>query len=91
MADDTFEGKTQAEWLALRSKADKPIGFFPFPETEIQRALLWFEEKDKKARIEIEERRFQTQLNETRRQGSATRRIAWFALHWRLIGLTVDV
>lgn len=77
MSDKIFEGKTHAEWLALRGKGGL-IGCPP--EKDIQRALLWFDNEDKKARHEIEESRFQTQLAESRRQGALTRLIAWLAL-----------
>ena len=79
MADSTFEGRTRAGWLALKGKA--AIGV-PTPETpeKIEMALLHFAAEDGKARHETEERRFQTQLTETQRQGSRTRLISWIAL-----------
>ena len=41
---------------------------------------MWFDAEEKKARFEAEERRFQTQLDETKRHGLLTRRIAGLAL-----------
>jgi hypothetical protein len=77
MTEKTFEGKTRADWLALRGKG----GMLGCPEEkDINRALLWFEEDDKKTTAEREDRRFQVRLDESRRQSSASRRIAWLAL-----------
>jgi hypothetical protein len=77
MTEKTFEGKTRAEWLSFQGKGGK-LGCPT--EVDIHRAMLWFQAEDKKAQIEIEERRFQTQLDEAKRQGLLTRRVAWLAL-----------
>src|SRR6266436_6610483 len=88
MNDETVEGKTRAEWIALRGKGD---GYYGPPEKDIQRAILWFEEKDKKNSAEKEDRRFQAQLDESRRQGSLTRRIASGAVAVSVIGVLVHI
>ena len=54
-------------------------------------ARLDLEAQEKKARHETEERRFQTQLSEARRQGSLTRRISWIALGVSAGALAVSV
>jgi hypothetical protein len=77
MSEKTYKGHTQAEWLAWHGKGGK-LGCPS--EQEIHEADLYFAEQEKLARQEIEERRFQTQLDETRQQGSRTRLIAWLAL-----------
>lgn len=79
MGEKKFEERTKAQWLALSDqKGGSRLGV-PSPE-KIHEALLWFAAEESNARHQTEERRLQTQLDETRRQGSATRRIAWFAL-----------
>ena len=69
MSEITFEGKTQADWLAIRGKH---VVLGP-SEAKKEEALLWFENEEKKARLETEERRFQTQLTEASRH-------AWIAI-----------
>jgi hypothetical protein len=79
MDEKEFEGKTRAEWLVFENKVGGSRLGCP-SDTDIQRAILWFESEDKKPQIERDERRFQAQLDETKRQGSLTRLIAWLAL-----------
>src|SRR6266566_9342694 len=82
-----FEGKMRAEWFALRGKS----GLGSQPDAKVEEALLWFASEDSKARHETEERRFQTQLTEMRRQGSLTRRIAWLALVVAACSLAISI
>lgn len=74
MDGKTFEGKTKAQWLALR---DSPNEYFARKD-KVHEALLYFEVEEKKAQFDIEERRFHS-----------TRRIAWIALVISVISLFV--
>jgi hypothetical protein len=87
MSEITFEGKTHAEWLAIRGKH---VVLGP-NEAKKEEALLWFENEEKKARHETEERRFQAQLTEARQQASASRKIAWSAVAVSVVSVLVAV
>jgi hypothetical protein len=87
MTEKTFEGKTKAEWLAIR--ANHPV--FGLNPAKIEDALLSFENEEKKARHETEERRFQTQLTEARQQASASRKIAWSAVAVSVVSVLVAI
>lgn len=77
MTEKTFEGKTHAEWIALRGNRGPYIAI---SQAKVEEAILWFEEQNKKSSQDIEERRFQTQLDESRRQAWWTRLIAVIAV-----------
>lgn len=87
MSEITFEGKTRAEWLAIRGKH---VVLGP-NEAKKEEALLWFENEEKKARHETEERRFQGQLTEARQQASASRKIAWSAVAVSVVSVLVAI
>ncbi len=83
-----YSGKTKAEWLAPKGT---PGGYWGSESQEkVNQALLYFDEQEKKSSQEIEERRFQTQLDEARRQGALTRRIALAALTVSVISVVLS-
>ena len=84
-----YNGRTRSEWLALKdTNGGNWVGV---SQEKVHQALLWFENEDKKSHQETEERRFQTQLDESRRQGSATRRIAYFAVGVSVISVLAGI
>jgi hypothetical protein len=88
MTDEKYKGRTQSEWRALRGG---PSDYTHETATEIEAALLWFDKQDKKSRHDAEDRRFQIQLDEARRQGALTRRIALAAVVVAVISVLVGI
>ena len=77
MNDLKYKGRTRAEWRALRHG---PSDYTHATATEIETALLSFDDQEKTSRRDAEEQRFKTQIGETRRQNWWTRLIALAAL-----------
>ena len=58
MSEKLFEGKTQAQWILLRSPSRDLDWKFAVSQLKVQEALLWFSEQDSAARIAREDSRF---------------------------------
>ncbi|MGA3144866.1 MAG: hypothetical protein ABSF10_17840 [Verrucomicrobiota bacterium] len=85
-----YNGKTKAEWLAQKDTQGQGHYWGSESQEKVNQALLYFDEQEKKSLQETEERRFQTQLDEARRQGALTRRIALAALTVSVISVVLS-
>jgi len=82
MAEKSHLGKTRSEWLILQSRGG---GFGEPSDAEIRKAVLWFEEDDRRE----EDQRFQTQLDDSRRGQRQT--VFWARIAAGLAALAVGV
>jgi hypothetical protein len=71
-----YEGGTKAAWQAMLATA----GSDPQKIRKAKDALSWFDEQEQAVVVARDERRFQAQLDETKRHGCWTRLFAGFAV-----------
>jgi hypothetical protein len=88
MNESKYEGRTKAEWLAL-SKKKEPNQFGVPTREEIHEALEYFRKLEADERHQTEERRFQTQIDESRNQAAKSRKISWSAIAVSVVSVLV--
>jgi hypothetical protein len=71
-----YDGGTKAEWLAMLASA----GSDPQKIRKAHEALLWFSGQEQAEIVAGDERRFQSQLSETRKQFRIAQGIAFLAV-----------